>query len=83
MEEYKRFWEGIRMMCTKYVQGIKVAHDQQRMYAFLEGNARTDGDATRAGSESMEKNDSLDSFNNSFFGETSSPPNHHMHNYRG
>jgi hypothetical protein len=38
MEEYKRFWEGIRMMCSNYVVGVQTTNDRQKMYGFLEKN---------------------------------------------
>jgi hypothetical protein len=36
MEEYKRFWEGISIMCANYVIGIQTANESSRMYGFLE-----------------------------------------------
>ena len=41
MEEYKRFWEGIRLMCSNYVTGVQVTNDQSKMYGFLEKNTST------------------------------------------
>jgi hypothetical protein len=36
MEEYKRFWENVSMMCSNYIAGVQTTNDTQRMYGFLE-----------------------------------------------
>jgi pyridoxal biosynthesis lyase PdxS len=36
MEEYKRFWENVSMMCSNYIAGVQNTNDAQRMYGFLE-----------------------------------------------
>lgn len=38
MEEYKRFWEGVRLMCSKYT----TYGDERNMYGFLEKEDKTD-----------------------------------------
>jgi hypothetical protein len=60
MEEYKRFWEGISMMCTNYVAGIHSTNEQQPMYGFLEKSNSVAGDSTDGLSTSM-KGDSIES----------------------
>jgi serine/threonine protein kinase len=65
MEEYKRFWEGVRMMCSNYVVGVQATNDRQKMYGFLEENGGV------AGSEGNSFNSGVDSFD-SLFGEKSS-----------
>jgi len=63
MEEYKRFWEGIRLMCANYVAGIHSTNEQQKMYGFLEESS----------SLSSAKGDSLDSLLGSGGGVSSLP----------
>lgn len=63
MEEYKRFWEGIRLMCANYVAGIHSTNEQQKMYGFLE-------ETSSLGSA---KGDSLDSLLGSGGGVSSLP----------
>ena len=36
MEEYKRFWENVSIMCSNYIAGVQTTNDTQRMYGFLE-----------------------------------------------
>lgn len=36
LEEYKRFWENVSMMCSNYIAGVQTTNDTQRMYGFLE-----------------------------------------------
>ena len=36
MEEYKRFWENVSIMCSNYIAGVQTTNDSQRMYGFLE-----------------------------------------------
>jgi len=36
MEEYKRFWENVSMMCSNYIAGVQTTNEQQRMYGFLD-----------------------------------------------
>lgn len=36
MEEYKRFWENVSMMCSNYIAGVQTTNDEQRMYGFLD-----------------------------------------------
>jgi len=38
MEEYKRFWEGVRLMCSKYT----TYGDERNMYGFLEREDKAD-----------------------------------------
>lgn len=72
MDEYKRFWEGVRMMCSNYVEGVKMYDNDRKMYGFLEQTAA----ACNSGADSMEKADSQESLNSSFFGDhrIGSPP---------
>lgn len=39
MEEYKRFWENVSMMCSNYIAGVQTTNDTQRMYGFLDPDA--------------------------------------------
>ena len=45
MEEYKRFWEGMKVMCSNYVSGVNQSNTQNgKMYDFLkEGRNNNDG----------------------------------------
>lgn len=38
MEEYKRFWENVSIMCSNYIAGVQTTNDTQRMYGFLEAD---------------------------------------------
>ncbi len=72
MEEYKRFWEGVRMMCSNYIAGVETTNDRQKMYGFLEKNVPGAGDGVSGSTlnrNSSGKGDSFDSLNNNFFGE--------------
>ncbi len=46
MEEYKRFWENVSMMCSNYIAGVQTTNDTQRMYGFLEAEAMTSSVST-------------------------------------
>jgi hypothetical protein len=73
MEEYKRFWEGIRLMCANYVAGIQVTNENQKMYGFLEKNhtgGSGGGDSATIGSTG--KGDSLDSLGGGIGGSNTS-----------
>jgi hypothetical protein len=41
MEEYKRFWESIKVNSEKYVVGIQASHESHAMYGFLEKSNST------------------------------------------
>lgn len=73
MEEYKRFWEGVKMMCSNYIAGVETTNDRQKMYGFLEknntGNTDSVSSSTINRNSSGGKGDSFDSLNNNFFGE--------------
>lgn len=72
MEEYKRFWEGVKVMCSNYIAGIETANDREKMYSFLEkGGVPNSSSATM---ESATKGDSFDSLNDKFFGDISEIP---------
>eukprot|EP00601_Ochromonadales_sp_CCMP2298_P027966 CAMPEP_0173274590 /NCGR_PEP_ID=MMETSP1143-20121109/2522_1 /TAXON_ID=483371 /ORGANISM="non described non described, Strain CCMP2298" /LENGTH=901 /DNA_ID=CAMNT_0014211413 /DNA_START=111 /DNA_END=2812 /DNA_ORIENTATION=+ len=36
LEEYKRFWENVSIMCSNYIAGVHSTNPSQRMYGFLE-----------------------------------------------
>jgi hypothetical protein len=59
MEEYKRFWEGVQMMCTTYLAGLENSKGGQKMYSFLE---RADDSFNTASTSA--KGDSFDSSGN-------------------
>eukprot|EP01039_Chlorochromonas_danica_P009194 gene9194-10154_t len=69
MEEYKRFWEGVRIMCANYVQGVQIYDGDRKMYGFLKQGSEGNGTST---SENMEKGDSIDSMGNSLMHEFNS-----------
>lgn len=41
MDEYKRFWENVSIMCSNYIAGVQPTGDSQRMYGFLEADLST------------------------------------------
>ena len=43
MGEYKRFWDGVRDMCQKYLAGVR--EPSQRLYGFLDGDYPSGGTA--------------------------------------
>lgn len=45
MEEYKRFWENVSMMCSNYIAGVQTSNEQQRMYGFLDLDAQPSNSA--------------------------------------
>jgi len=50
MEEYKRFWENVSMMCSNYIAGVQTTNDEQRMYGFLDSDSMKSSSSTASGS---------------------------------
>ena len=47
LEEYKRFWEGVNMMCSSYIVGVQQAQSPPspsapQLYGFLEPHSPTE-----------------------------------------
>jgi hypothetical protein len=40
LEEYKRFWESVSHMCSNYIAGVQSTEEQQRLYGFLDMEAK-------------------------------------------
>lgn len=73
MEEYKRFWEGVRIMCSNYVAGVQTTQERQPMYGFL---GKNDVKPTSADVSSDEGSfDSGMGNSNNFFGSQSKQRN--------
>lgn len=75
MEEYKRFWEGIQLMCSNYIVGVQTSNDRQKMYGFLgkgedvSSMSSSSGATAAAGATGVSTGDSFDSLNSAFFGD--------------
>jgi DNA-binding LacI/PurR family transcriptional regulator len=67
MEEYKRFWEGVRMMCSNYIVAVENTNnnDRQKMYGFLE---KSDGKSIgeHSGGDSLDSLSNNSGFDQSF-----------------
>jgi hypothetical protein len=68
MDEYRRFWEGIKAMCAQYVAGVGLGphmNSRHRMYGFLEEAASSSSslaETTRSeGSATPQNVDRIDS----------------------
>ena len=69
MEEYKRFWEGMKVMCANYVSGVNQSNQQKdKLYEFLkegrseassEWSTSSSGSYTNKTGPSIDKMDSL------------------------
>jgi len=51
MEEYKRFWENVSMMCSNYIAGVQTTNEQQRMYGFLDLDTQNSHSSSSKSSE--------------------------------
>jgi len=84
MEEYKRFWENIRMMSANYVAGIQSNNEGgQRMYGFLEKNGSSGShtvDSMGSGLSASQKGDSLDAVFGT--GDVNPPAFDHLDDFR-
>lgn len=55
MEEYKRFWEGMKVMCSNYVSGVNQTNTQNgKLYDFLKEGQR-DGSENWSSSNSFKE----------------------------
>jgi len=52
MEEYKRFWENVSMMCSNYIAGVQTTNEQQRMYGFLDLDSQSSHSSSKTSTPS-------------------------------